>query len=338
MGVGRLPFMRSANECYSRKLSARQSQKSVLQIIAILHKWGIHTFGEFTRLDKEEVRARLGSEAVTLWERAHGKTIRLLKLVEPPESFIETFEFEYEIETAEPLLFILRRFLEQLSVRLSGIYLVIKSLTLQIGFSNKQTYQRQFEIPEPTNSVELLFRMLQTHLEDFKSECPIVGVSLEAIPTKPLPQQFGLFEASLRNPNQLFETLARLTALLGSERIGSPVLEETHRSDAFRMEPFCWQLPESPMSSAPSAAGPGLRRFRPARPATVMLEAGQPMHLRAAEVNGAVMDKAGPFVASGEWWDQNEWHRREWDAELPNGTVCRFHWNGEQWELDGIYD
>ena len=36
---------------------------------------------------------------------------RLLKLVPPPESFAETFEFENEIETIEPLLFMLRRFL-----------------------------------------------------------------------------------------------------------------------------------------------------------------------------------------------------------------------------------
>src|SRR5438874_7147543 len=222
-----------------------QSEKSILATIALLHKWGIHTFGQFSRLDKEQIRARLGPEAVRLWERVQGKSMRLLKLVEPPESFIESFEFEYEIETAEPLLFVLRRFLEQLAFRLTGIYLAAKALTLRIHFENKTSYERRFEIPEPTNSIELLFRMLQTHLEDFKSEHPIVAVSLEAHPTKPFPQQFGLFEASLRNPNQLYETLARLTALLGNDRVGTPVLEDTYRPDAFRIEPFSWELPES---------------------------------------------------------------------------------------------
>src|SRR5438477_10925371 len=213
-----------------------QSEKSILATIGLLHKWGIHTFGQFSRLDKEQIRARLGPEAVRLWERVQGKSMRLLKLVEPPESFIESFEFEYEIETAEPLLFVLRRFLEQLAFRLTGIYLVAKALTLRIHFGNKTNYERRFEIPESINSVELLFRMLQTHLEDFKSEHPIVAVSLEAQPTKPLPQQFGLFEASLRNPGQLYETLARLTALLGSDRVGSPVLQDTYRPDVFRIE------------------------------------------------------------------------------------------------------
>src|SRR5437868_13468509 len=87
-----------------------QSEKSVLATIGLLHKWGIHTFGEFSRLDKEQIRARLGPEAVRLWERAQGKSMRLLKLVAPPESVIETFEFEYEIENDEPLLVVLRRF------------------------------------------------------------------------------------------------------------------------------------------------------------------------------------------------------------------------------------
>jgi len=225
-------------------------RRSIFAILSILHKWGIHTCGDFIRLDKESIRARLGSEAVNLWERATGRSMRLLKLVEPPEAFIESFEFEYEIETAEPLLFVLRRFLEQLGLRLGGIYLVAKTLTLRIHFSNKQTYERRFDIPEPTNSVELLFRMLQTHLEDFKSEHPIVAVSLEAQPVKPLAQKFGLFEASLRNPNQLYETLARLTAIVGTDRLGRPLLENSHRPDAFSMEPFRWELPEPNVAAA----------------------------------------------------------------------------------------
>ena len=98
----------------------------VQEIFAILHKWGIHTLGQLAALDKEQLGARLGPEAIRMWERANGRSNRLLKLIRPPESFQESFEFEREIETAEPLLFMLRRFLEQLAVRLAGIYLVAK--------------------------------------------------------------------------------------------------------------------------------------------------------------------------------------------------------------------
>ncbi|PYJ00915.1 MAG: hypothetical protein DMF00_06440, partial [Verrucomicrobia bacterium] len=117
--------------------------------------------GQLAALDKEQLGARLGPEALRMWERANGQSNRVLKLIRPPESFEESFEFEHEIATAEPLLFMLRRFLEQLAVRLSAIYLVAKELTLRITFSNsrqdepavaeKQGYERVFKIPQPTN-------------------------------------------------------------------------------------------------------------------------------------------------------------------------------------------
>ena len=110
----------------------------VQEIFAILHKWGIHTLGQLAALDQEQLGARLGPEAIRMWERANGRSSRLLKLIRPPESFQESFEFEREIETAEPLLFMLRRFLEQLAVRLAAIYLVAKELTLRITFANSR--------------------------------------------------------------------------------------------------------------------------------------------------------------------------------------------------------
>src|SRR6184192_596850 len=114
------------------------SSESTERILAILRKWGLRTLGELAALNKEELRNRLGSEAVRLWERANGTATRSLKFVQPPETFSEAFEFDHEIETAEPLLFMLGRFLEQLSLRLSSIYLVARELTLRISFSNSR--------------------------------------------------------------------------------------------------------------------------------------------------------------------------------------------------------
>ncbi len=269
----------------------------------ILHKWGIHTLGQLAALDKEQLGARLGPEAIRMWERANGRSSRLLKLVRPPESFQESFEFEREIETAEPLLFMLRRFLEQLAVRLAAIYLVAKELTLQITFGNKKIYERVFKIPQPTNDVDLLFRMLQTHLENFRSEHPIVAVALSAEPIKSADEQFGLFETALRNPHQLLETLARLTALLGGDRIGTPVLEETHRPDAFRMQPFSWAVVsavpsgETPRALRTAHATAALRRFRTAISASVLQDEDTPTHVRSGEMSGKIIDERGPYVA-----------------------------------------
>jgi protein ImuB len=347
-----------------------EGQMEVQEVFAILHKWGIHTVGQLAALDKEQLGARLGPEAIRMWERANGQSSRLLKLIRPPESFQESFEFEREIETAELLLFMLRRFLEQLAVRLAAIYLVAKELTLRITFANSrqdepaaagnQIYEWVFKIPQPTNDVDLLFRMLQTHLENFRSEHPIVAVALSAEPIKPAGEQFGLFETTLRNPHQLSETLARLTALLGSDRIGTPVLEETHRPDALCMQPFSWAVASAssavaranedfpneqnrqsrpallPLRTAHATAA--LRRFRPAVSASVLQDEDIPTYVRSAEMSGKVIEQRGPYFLSGNWWDEKSWRRAEWDLQLENGEVVRCHESEGTWKVDGIYD
>ncbi len=336
----------------------------VQEIFAILHKWGIHTLGQLAALDKEQLGARLGPEALRMWERANGQSNRVLKLIRPPESFEESFEFEHEIETAEPLLFMLRRFLEQLAVRLSAIYLVAKELTLRITFSNsrqdepavagKQVYERVFKIPQPTNDVDLLFRMLQTHLENFRSKHPIVAVSLSAEPIKPAREQFGLFETTLRNPQQLSETLARLTALLGADRVGTPALEETHRPDAFRMEAFSWAVASATDNGGRSSATPdsqrqarrssplhtlsALRCFRPAVSASVLRDENTPAHVCSSEIQGKIVEHRGPYLLSGNWWSEKSWTRAEWDLQLQGGEVVRCHESEGTWKVDGIYD
>jgi len=269
--------------------------------------------------------------------------------------------------------------LEQLAVRLAAIYLVAKELTLRITFASsrqvrhrtdssdwrnepavagKQSYERVFKIPQPTNDVDLLFRMLQTHLENFRSEHPIVAVALIAEPIKSDGEQFGLFETTLRNPHQLSETLARLTALLGGHRIGTPVLEETHRPDAFRMQPFgstgfqpvgqagvlaCKsndrqdaRLPHSQDGCAPLS--PALRRFRPAVSASVLQDEDTPTHIRSGEMSGKIIDERGPYFLSGNWWNEKSWGRAEWDLQLQNGELVRVHERDGVWKIDGVYD
>ena len=251
------------------------------------------------------------------------------------------------LKRSSPLLFMLRRFLQQIGNRLNGIYLVAEELTLRITFSNRQQYERCFKIPQPTNDVDLLFRMLHTHLENFKSEHPIIAVSLDARPAKPASQQFGLFETALRNPMQLSETLARLIALLGNDRVGTPVVEETHRPDAFHLEPFSWFGGTTSVSSdyssdaterVPPISQPALRRFRPSVSASVLLENNKPIHLRSGQISGSASAQSGPYLASGNWWHEKTWSRSEWDLELSAGALLRCHQDQTGWQIDGIYD
>ena len=354
----------------ARNAKQIERAKETERILSILHQWGIHTLGQLAALSRDDLAARLGTRAVDLWERANGRAARILKLVSAPESFIESFEFENEIETIEPLLFVLRRFLQQLATRLKAIYLVAKELRLRLIFAdspqdefagaNKSHYERIFKIPQPTNNEDILFRMLHTHLENFTSKHPMVAVELEAQPSRSVRQQFGLFETALRDPMQLHETLARLVGLLGADRVGIPLLEETHHPDAFHMKPFVWEFrhdgsvvasavpsgqPDAnALRTAHTTARPLLRRFRKRAKATVLLENNRPAHVGAASVraglalDGATVMRDGPFPLSGNWWDERAWARVEWDIEIENGIIARCHCDHEGWAIDGIYD
>src|SRR5262249_26956730 len=81
-------------------------------------------------------------------------------------------------------------------------------------------------------------------------------------------------------------------------------------------------------------------------------------HRRSDEIRGKNVDQAGPFLLSGDWWDEKAWARAEWDMQLENGEIVRVHEADPPskrasppssdygatdsadgvWKLDGIYD
>ena len=98
----------------------------------ILARWGLRTCGELTALPKSGIGARLGAEGVALWERAAGETIRVLRPVEPAKTFAAEWDYEPPVESAEPLLFRLRRFAERIALELRGAGFVAERLTLTL--------------------------------------------------------------------------------------------------------------------------------------------------------------------------------------------------------------
>ena len=311
---------------------------SAPSLLDLLRRWGVRTLGAFVALGRAALVARLGSEIVPFYDRAIGAKMRPLRCVQPAESFEESIEFEHEIESLQPLLFILRRLLDQIVLRLGTVYRVAAELTLRLGFRDGREHERLFKIPSPTHDAEVLFRMVHTHLENFTAEQPIVRLQLIAKPIRPARQQFGLFESALRDPNQFAETLARLVALLGHDRVGTPELAPTHRPDAFRLRPADFTSPARSASVAALPLGLVLRRFRPPQPALVRL-AHAPAHVEAAAARGPVTAAYGPMILSGDWWAPQPWSRREWDVQLADGQLCRiFEEEGGGWFLEGVYD
>jgi protein ImuB len=310
-------------------------------IFDIVKRWGIHTAGAFLALGQEAIAERLGADALEIFHRTSARTIRPLHIVVPSDTFEEQMDFEAQIETLEPLLFVLRRFVEQLAKRIELTYRVVAELQLTLTLESGSPYERTLQVPAPTANVDTLFRMLHTHLENLRTDAPVLSLRLGALPVRAEGQQFGLFESALRDPNHFHETLARLTALFGTDRVGTPVAKATHRPDAFQMKtPEFGQRAGIPNSKSkiPNPTALCLRRFRTPIHADVELRDGRPQFINTLLVSARIKRTRGPWCTSGTWWDEHRWSRQEWDVETEKGELYRLRNVGGDWVLEGIYD
>ncbi|MGA2194900.1 MAG: hypothetical protein ABSH40_06485 [Bryobacteraceae bacterium] len=81
-----------------------------------------------------------------------------------------------------------------------------------------------------------------------------------------------------------------------------------------------------------------LRMFRPPRAARVALASGQPSFVAADGIRGKILDLAGPWRTSGDWWTADPWLRDEWDIALSDGALYRLYCCPHGWFLEGSYD
>jgi len=311
------------------------------ELAAVFTSWGVRTLGDLTALPRDELIRRFGHAGLALWQRATGGEVRPLHPAVPPQRFAAALEFEDALETLEPLLFILRRLLDRLTLELHAAQLVAAELELTLQLADDARHTRAFRLPEPTADGELLFRALHTHLETLQTAAAITAVDLRIAPARPLVRQHGLFDTGLRDPHGFAETLARVAALVAEGRVGTPRLADTHRPDTVHLAPPPAVVPPPAPPPVHPELGPPLRRFRPPLPANLEFtpHERQPTYVWTAEFHGAIRHLRGPWRSNGDWWEQDRrWSRMEWDIALADGGLYRLLRLGEAYYIEGEYD
>ena len=218
-----------------------------------------------------------------------------------------------------------------------------RSVYLDLWIERGEPYHKSIRLPEATHQAALLERLLRNHLEQVRLTGPVCKLQLAVDPVDPLSRQAGLFERSVRNPWRLQETLDQLAGLVGTESFGSPRLLDTHRPDAYRLDPLPTDSEEADSAkpaaqSGPPRMGPPLRRFRPPLPANVLLEQKRPAHVECKLVSGAVRDYNGPYFLNGDWAEADNWSFCEWDIEIEGAGVFCLSREAQRWQLVGAYD
>ncbi len=315
------------------------------ELLETLERWGIRRFHDLAALPPLGIAERLGPEGLRLRELARGERERKLAPLEDPAHFEEELELDYPVELLEPLAFVLSRFLGGLTMRLMTRGLATDELRLRLKLEPRGVHERTLRLPVPSLDHRAFLKLMQLDLAAHPPAAPVVHVHLEANPVKPRAAQRGLYLPVAPEPVKLELTLARIKALVGEEKVGSPELLDTHRpgahkmgTDAFFRGSFSakgYRLHKTKNGVCPRFS---LRIFRPPRAARVAVASGRPNFVNADGVRGRVLELAGPWRTSGDWWTTDPWERDEWDIALSDGALYRIYCAPPGWFVEGSYD
>jgi len=278
--------------------------------------WGIRSLEDLARLPSDALASRLGARGMWLQRLARGAFERPLRPQLPAAVYEESADLEHPIKLREPLLFLIARFLHDLTARLKSQSLAADSLHLTLNGS-----QRRHSLPFPTRDVKLLLKLVEHSLERQPPEAPVTRIRLELIPTEPRRVQHGLFTPAAPEPEKLELTLGKIRGLVGEKNVGYPELFDTHRPGFSR--------------PAKSRSYLAFRYFRPPLEARITAE-----RLWTRMFQGKILQIAGPWRSSGDWWRPDSWNRDEYDLALSDGALYRLYLDrpSKNWFVEGVYD
>lgn len=324
------------------------------ELRATLARWGLTTLGELAALPRKGLADRLGAAGLRAHDLAHGRDLAPFRPYTPPPFWEEALGLDWEIDTIPALAVALDMVLGRLTTRLASARLAADALSLRLGLASGGEDDRLVPLAYPLREPGPMLTLLRLSLEAHPPPAPVtrIAVSASAVALPPAPRE--LWEPPGPATRHLQAVLARLVTLARPQNVGSPVITDSHRPDAFALVPFV--PPAGPrvgtgggmdMDTRALAAPLALRRLRPPRrievatDATARASGRRPARLLLdGRASVRVVTCAGPWRVTGEWWDAHPWARDEWDVELADGLVCRLARDRIQghWYLDGVYD
>jgi protein ImuB len=317
--------------------------------LAAFKKWGLRTLGDIAALPADAVAARLGQAGVTCQRLARGEDPRPLLPAVPEECFEQALDLEWPIEGLEPLSFVLGRLIEPLAAHLDRRGRGAAVLHVRLHLVTRVVHERALQLPAPMKDARTLRTLALLDLESHPPSAAIDRVVVAVDPTPARVLQFSLLTRPLPSPEQISTLMARLSALMGEGRCGSPVEVDSWQPGVFAMKPFApphsrtFAPPHSRTFAPPHHCVVALRRFRIPIPVRVRVEQGRPVRVaidRRGFGGGGVTRCAGPWRTAGDWWSDRTWDRDEWDVTLADGATYRvFRDRGaDTWFLEGVVD
>jgi protein ImuB len=303
--------------------------------------WGIRTLGELAALPEVDLIARLGQSASTWRNLALGAQTHAFQPIEAAFSLREFCEFETPVEQMDSLLFVGARMIDSLALRAATRAMSLALVTVELELEGKRAHRLTIRPALPSVDRKFLLKLLQLEIAANPPPTAVLSLTLSAEAGQSSKVQLGLFAPQTPEPSRLDVTIARLKAIAGEDRVGSPELKDTHRAGSFRMTSFSAEnSPDEKHKGQPRMA---LRRLRPPLAVRVVLNAGQPTLFHDGRQSYKIATSFGPWRSSGCWWSVDGWDSDEWDvlAEsqgTPVACVLVMDRDKHEWRLEAYYD
>lgn len=307
-----------------------------------LAELGVRDAGGLARLPEGTLAHRFGPEGVLAVRLARGEDASPLVPYVPETLPEESAELEAPADSAEPLLFVLKRLADRVAARLAGRGLGATRLKLVLKLDPRGEERIAVPLAQPTASAARWLLPLKEHLFSLSLPAAVVALRLVAVEVAPVAVEQLAFGDRPEAVAALEGVLARLAVRLGDGALFAAEPVERYRPErAYRAVPFrSGQHRPEAVPAATEEAGHRPTRLLP-EPEQVVAE-GEGGRLTALRLGGkdrAVLSCLGPERLAGEWWSER--FDREYYRVLVEGVGdCWIYRDGADGRLylHGFFD
>ncbi|MFO0581016.1 MAG: DNA polymerase Y family protein [Anaeromyxobacter sp.] len=287
-------------------------------VVGRLRALGVADAGALVRLPPGSLAHRFGPEGVRAARLARGEDGGPLVPYAPETLPEEGLELEGPAESAEPLLFGLKRLADRVAARLAGRGLGATRLRVTLKLDPRGEERLLVPLAQPSASAARWLAPVKELVFSLRLPGAVVALRLAALEVAALPTEQLAFGDRPEALQALEIVLARLATRLGDGALFAAEPVERYRPEgAYQAVPFR-TAPGTPkpkaerkssargaVAPAPEPGPPPPRPTRLLSPPVHVVAEGEGGRLTALRVDGAdraVLDLSGPERLQGEWW------------------------------------
>lgn len=325
-------------------------------LVTLLRRLGIHTLGQFARLDAADVQSRFGPDGARLHALAAGRDSWPVTPRVPPSDLDEAVDFEPPLDRVDQVAFGVRQAAERFVERLAARRLVCTGLRVELHADDGGFAERAWLHPRSFSPADVVDRV-RWQLQALELRAPVVRVRI-------LPDTvdaIGSHEAGLwgtGTDERVHHALSRVQSMLGHGGVLAPgvgggrTLADRQRLTAWGDRPVDGRPAAQPWPGRLPPPLPGTV-FSPRRPVQVLDRRGEPVTVDARGEAGAppaalraggralrLSAWAGPWPLDERWWSRGADAGVSWRFQAVDETGCGWLLvlDADGWWAEARYD